>query len=397
MIEKFRSEYNQKFTQSAYKSMCDWVDKVAGEACTFRLCETPVFIPDDLKKHLLDACQEITAQISQPDIKAKTAAAVPKHLDVPNENDHSLFLQLDFGICEDAAGNLLPQLIEMQGFPSLYFFQHALAGAFMHHFDVPKQMTPLQSGLDEWAYIDLMYEVIVGDCKPEEVVLLEIEPRKQNTRIDFWLTKAYLGIKILCLSEVVKEGKQLFYEDAAGEKIRIKRIYNRIIFDELDRHKDLPRQWNLVEPVDVEWVGHPNWFLRLSKYTLPFIKSKYVPETHFLDTLESYPYDLENWVLKPIFSFSGAGVLMDIGTADLDAITDRENYILQRKMPYKPVVNAPGEKVKCEVRMMFVWMEDWEKPLLVNNLIRMSKGKMVGVKYNKDKDWVGASVGFFER
>ena len=46
---------------------------------------------------------------------------------------------------------------------------------------------------------------------------------------------------------------------------------------------------------------------------------------------------------------------------------------------------------KAEIRMMFLWPEDGE-PVLVNNLVRMSQGRMMGVDFNKDKTWVGSSI-----
>jgi len=147
--------------------------------------------------------------------------------------------------------------------------------------------------------------------------------------------------------------------------------------------------------VDVEWVGHPNWFFRISKFTMPLLSGKYVPESFYLDQIEEYPVDLENYVLKPLYSFAGMGVNLHITSDALDKITDRENYILQRKVQYAPVIETPTGPAKFEIRMLMVWEKDESRPKVINNLIRVSKGEMVGVRYNKDKDWVGASVGFF--
>ncbi|MEI6412609.1 MAG: hypothetical protein WCR52_24665, partial [Bacteroidota bacterium] len=226
----------------------------------------------------------------------------------------------------------------------------------------------------------------------------EIEPEKQNTRIDFWGSAKYLGIKVLCLSKVKREGRDLHYLDENGRKVPIHRIYNRIIFDELEKRDDLPREWDMTTEVNAEWVGHPNWFFRISKHTLPFMNSAFVPETRFVHELTSIPTDLENWVLKPLFSFSGQGVKINITREDVESVDDPSNYILQRKVEYVPAIETidPDEPSKCEIRMMILWSKNWEKPRLVNNLIRMSKGEMVGVRYNKGKEWVGASVGFFE-
>jgi hypothetical protein len=309
-----------------------------------------------------------------------------------------MFLQLDFGVCRDANGELTPQLIEMQGFPSLYFFQQLLAESYLKHFEIPADFHYLFGGLTPESYIELLREVIVGGSKPENVILLEVEPEKQNTRIDFWGSRKYLGIKVLCLSKLKREGRDLYYIDDDGRRVGVERIYNRIIFDELEKRADLPREWDMTTEVNAEWVGHPNWFFRISKHSLPFIQSDFVPRTLFVDQLTSIPGDLENWVLKPLFSFSGQGVKINITREDVESVDDPANYILQRKVEYVAGVETlnPEEPSKCEIRMMLLWNKGWDKPRLVNNLVRMSKGEMVGVRYNKGKDWVGASVGFFE-
>jgi hypothetical protein len=228
------------------------------------------------------------------------------------------------------------------------------------------------------------------------VVLLEIEPELQNTYIDMLSTSVELEIPVVCVTEVIKEGRQLFYTNKSGEKIRIEKIYNRVIFDELYQRPDLKLNFKFTDDLDVEWIGHPNWFYRISKYIMPYLVNKYVPETYFLHELKEIPADLENYVLKPLFSFAGAGVIIDVTREDIDQIQDKSNYILQRKVTYEPVLKSPNDPVKVEIRMLMLWPKEVEKPFIVNNLVRLSKGKMIGVKYNKDKDWVGGSVGFFE-
>ncbi len=398
MHKTLRQQYNAAFTPEKYEAFLHTMHTSFGEPVTFRVSETPVFVPQYLKQRLLQGVKDICAVITQPDFAAKSAAAIPPHLNVPNEDPHTIFLQLDFGICKGADGSLTPQLIEMQGFPSLYFFQHLLAESFRKHFDIPADWHHLFGGIDSDEYINIMRDVIVGDSKPENTILLEVEPEKQNTRIDFWGSQKYLGIKVLCLSKIKKEGRDLYYLDDNGKKIAIERIYNRIIFDELEKRNDLPREWNMMDEVNAQWVGHPNWFFRISKHSLPFMQSEFVPETHFLSDLKTIPTDLENWVLKPLFSFSGQGVLINVTPQDVAAVDDPTNYILQRKVQYVPAIETPDpdDPVKCEIRMMIVWNPAWPEPRLVNNLVRLSKGEMVGVRYNKGKDWVGASVGFFE-
>jgi hypothetical protein len=398
MQSDVRQRYNAAFSQEKYDAFLNYVNTAYGEPCTFRISETPIFVPQALKHKLLQGVDDICAVITDPGFHKISDAALPKHLHVPGEDAHTMFLQLDFGICRDAQGEYTPQLIEMQGFPSLYFFQHLLAESYRKHFDIPADFHHLFGGIDENGYVELMREVIVGDSKPENVILLEVEPEKQNTRIDFWGTQKYLGIKVLCLSKLKREGRDLFYLDENGRRVGVERIYNRIIFDELDKRSDLPREWDMTTEVNAEWVGHPNWFFRISKHSLPFIQSEFVPKTLFVNELKSIPADLENWVLKPLFSFSGQGVKINVTREDVESVDNPSNFILQQKVEYVTGVQTlnPEEPSKCEIRMMLLWNKGWEKPRLVNNLIRMSKGEMVGVRYNKGKDWVGASVGFFE-
>ncbi len=394
----FRKQFNAAFTPEKYQALLQTMNTEFGEPVTFRVAETPVFVPKNLKDKIIRAVDDIVAVLTRPDFRTLSQAAIPRRLWVPNEAVHPKFLQFDFGICRDADGNLTPQLIELQGFPSLYFYQHLLAQGYRRHFDLPEDFHHLFGGIDSEQYLDLLRQVIIADARPENVILLEVEPEKQNTRIDFWGTRKYLGLKVLCLSKVKRSGRELYYLDDNGRKVPIQRMYNRIIFDELEKRADLPREWNMFDEVDAEWVGHPNWFFRISKHTLPLLKSEFVPETHFLSELKSPPADLENWVLKPLYSFSGQGVKVNLTGEDLESIDEPSNFILQRKVEYISGIETaiPNEPAKCEIRMMMLWEPDWEKPVLVNNLIRISKGEMVGVRYNMGKEWVGSSVGFFE-
>ena len=398
MHHEVRQRYNAAFTPEKYADFLHTLDTAYGEAVTFRVAETPIFVPKYLENRLLQGVEDICATLMHTDFRQQSQAALPAHLQVPQEDAHTVFLQLDFGICRAADGTLTPQLIEMQGFPSLYFFQHLLANSYRKHFDIPAHFHHLFGGLDNEGDLDLLRQVIVGDSKPENVILLEVEPEKQNTRIDFWASRHHLGIKVLCLSDLKREGRDLYYVDETGRRIGVERIYNRIIFDELEKRSDLPREWDLTSEVNAHWVGHPNWFFRISKYTLPFMQSDFVPTTLFVDRLKAIPDDLENWVLKPLFSFSGQGVKINITRQDVESVDDPSNFILQRKVEYVAAIETPNpeESSKCEIRMMMLWDKGWDRPRLVNNLVRISKGEMVGVRYNKGKDWVGASVGFFE-
>jgi hypothetical protein len=237
----------------------------------------------------------------------------------------------------------------------------------------------------------------LGDHDPENVILLEIKPEQQKTRIDFYCTRDYLKIPIVCLTDLMREGDRLFYKKD-GRKIEIKRIYNRIIFDELSQMKDqLGDVVDITQPLNVEWVPHPNWFYRISKFMLPLIHHPYVPKTYYLNEVTQLPRDLENYVLKPLFSFAGQGVIIDVTSSDIEKITDPENWILQRKVKYADIIKTPDVPAKAEIRIFYFWKKGAARPVAVNNLARLSKGKMIGVRYNKDKEWVGGSVAFFEK
>ena len=258
-------------------------------------------------------------------------------------------------------------------------------------------MTSYFGGLNNESYRDLMRDLIVGDSDPRNVVLLEIEPEKQKTQIDFWVTAAELGIKVLCLTDLKRDGKKLYYLDEAGERVAVERIYNRVIFDELLQRPDLEREFYFREEADVKWIGHPHWFFRISKHTMPLLESPYVPDCHYLSDLDEWPADLENYVFKPLYSFAGSGVKLHLTPDMLDAIpvAERGNYILQRKVEYAPVVETPGTPAKCEIRMLMIWEEGAERPRIINNLARLSKGEMIGVRHNEGMDWVGGSIGLF--
>ncbi len=399
MISKVRQAYNQDFTAEKYSTFLEDISKTHDHTPMFRIAETPIFIPKELTNRLVEACDEISDSICQTDFKEKSQGALNPSIEVPNEDEHTLFLQMDFGICKNEKGAYIPKLIETQGFPSLYFFQDLLANMYRKHFNVPDNYQSLLGDMTFEAYRDLMREVIVGDSNPENVVLLEVEPSKQITQIDFLEAEHQLGIPSVCVSEVEKEGRKLYYRNKDGKRIRIEKAFYRVIFDELLQRNDLKRNFSFKDDLDIEWIGHPNWFYRISKYTLPLLESEYVPKTYFVDELEVYPTDLENYVLKPLYSFAGSGVKFHVSKEDLEEIPveHRHDFILQEKVFYEPVLEAPDGKVKCEIRMLMLWRKEWERPRLVNNLARLSKGEMIGVRFNKDKEWVGASVGFFEK
>jgi hypothetical protein len=396
MIPVPRHLFNAAFTPTSYQTMLADIDQQLPGQLDFRVAETPVFVPAALRDKLRQAGQDIIRVIQQPDFKQRTEAAIPAGQRVPHEDAHAEFLTFDFAVCRNADSELEPQLIEMQGFPSLYAFQAYLPEIFAAHYPIPATVSPFLEVADADAYRDNFRRLLLAGKNPENVILLELFPEKQKTRIDFALTKKYYGIEAVSLPDVKKRGRQLFYEKD-GREILIERIYNRIIFDELERYPDLYPEFNLIDDVDVAWVGHPNWFFRISKFTLPLINSPFAPPSYYLHELREYPKDLENYVLKPLFSFAGAGVKLHITAADLDALPDKQNYLLQRKVTYEPVVQSPDGLVKCEIRLLYTWPHADLQPTLVAGLARLSRGEMIGVDFNKNKDWVGGTTPLFEK
>jgi len=398
MIPEIRATYNQLFSEEKYQAFLNDINSAFNHKITFRVAESPVFFDNEFKKRLLDAGDEIVDFLVNNDIKQLTKHAIPEALIVPNEDEHTTFLALDFAVCFDENQQAFPQLIELQGFPSLFAFQYYIGAKYKEYFYCPDGFSQFFNGIKPEEYIERFKALLLNGHQPDEVILLEIEPDKQSTAIDFIITEKYTGVKPVCITAVFVENGQLFYKNN-GAKTRIKRIYNRVIFDELLRRTDLQLNFHLTEEVDVEWAGHPNWFFRISKYLMPFIKSKFVPECKLLSDFETFPTDLENYVLKPLFSFSGAGVKFNLVQADLDEILqqDRENFMLQRKVKYEPVLTAPDGRVKVEVRLLYFWEAANKRPELMVNLSRLSKGDMIGVKFNKDKNWVGGNVCFFKQ
>ena len=396
MIDKYRQLFNSQFTDKKYQEFKDDIASDFDYAPTFRIGETPFFISNELKAQMLEGCADVIKLIQQKDFKKLTEKSLELNQKVPNEDEHTTFLAIDFGICEEN-GVVVPKLIEVQGFPSLYNYQFNLYEKFKNHYPFMKDFTPFINDVTPQEYLDILEEIICNNHPKENVILLEIEPEKQNTKIDFYYCRRDIGIPIVCVTEILKKGKKLFYKNEKGEEIRVKRIYNRVIFDELDLRTDLKLNFNFSDDLDVEWAGHPNWFFRISKFILPMLKGKYFIETTLLSDLKVIPEDLENYVLKPLFSFSGSGVIFHVKKEDIETVVEKELYILQKKVNYIPIVQTPDGKVKCEVRILCVWKKGDAAPTLLCNLVRLSRGEMIGVKFNKDKDWVGGTLGLFER
>ena len=397
MIPSIRKAYNEAFTPAFYQAFLDELHAVHPGAIEFRVAETPIFVPKDFKQKILDACESIVDIIADPSFKELTRNAIPPQLRVPGENGHSHFIAFDFGICVNEAGEYEPQLIEMQGFPSLFAYEVLIDEVFRKHYNVPEHFSAYLNGHNKESYIRLLKEIILGSHDPAHVILLEVFPHQQKTRIDFYCTRDYVGIEPVCITELIREGRKLYYMKE-GVKTEVKRIYNRVIFDDLQQQSPEVQEKGkrFFEDLDVEWCPHPNWFYRISKYTLPLIRHPYVPPTYFLNELKQVPADLENYVLKPLFSFAGQGVVIDVTTADIEKVQDPENWILQRKVKYADVIQTPDIPAKAEIRMFYFWKDGEARPVAANNLGRLSKGKMIGVRYNKDKEWVGGDFCYFE-
>lgn len=398
MIPKIREAFNATFKQSYYENLLQHIIDRYKEPSAFRISETPVFISKAVKEELEAACSAIIEQLWQIDFTEIRRKFIPEALQSPAPMGNPHFLAIDFGLCEDGKGGIVPQLIELQAFPTLFFYQPFLGEAFMEYYpNMPQEgFDYYLNGLDKETYTRKVKKVILGNEKPENVILLELFPEKQKTRIDFWSTKEALGIEVVCMTKVLKEGKKLFYMKD-GTKTPIHRIYNRVIYDELERIKDLKTNFNLNDDLDVEWVTHPDWFFMISKCIMPLLEHKNIPKSYYLTDFPTN-LDLGNYVLKPLFSFAGQGINLHPDQKIIEAIPDKHNYILQRKVNYAPLIktNTPKNS-KVELRMLFVWDEEKGGLEPVINLTRMSKGEMINVSHQVDETWIGSSISFFEK
>lgn len=398
MISKIREQFNARFKEEYYENLKKEVVDTYGEGTAFRLSETPIFISKQVKNEIFDACERIIDQLGQLDFEKIREQFVPKHIQSPAALGNPHFLAIDFGLCEDGNGGITPQLIELQAFPTLFFYQPFLGKAFLNNYPaMPKVgFDYFFSGLDEAQYVKEVRDVIIADEDPENVILMELYPEKQKTRIDFWATKKALGIAVVCMTKIIKEGKNLFYYKD-GVKTRIKRIYNRVIFDEIERTKDLHTAFNLHDDVAVEWVTHPDWFFMISKCVMPKLKHKNIPNSFYLN---DYPSDikLEDYVLKPLFSFAGLGIDLYPTIEKIASISDKKNYILQEKVSYASAIKTNSEKnSKGEIRILYIWDKKNDRLKPVINLGRMSKGELINVSHNTEETWIGSSIGFFEQ
>ena len=393
MIPALRERFNAGYTAEKYRDFIARLEAACGIPVGFRHSETPCFFPASLIDRMArDGC-DLIRQLATPEYRAISRQAVPPRYDVPDEPDHPLFLQVDFGLVREPSGELAPRLVEIQAFPSLYAYQPVLSQVYIDAYGLDPALRDLLSGLDREGYRKLLGQAILGGHHPENVILMEIDPLHQKTLADFLLTEKMFGVRAVCITEIRKEGRGLYYE-RDGRRVPIRRIYNRAIVDELERRNIAPA-FDFREDLDVEWAGHPNDYFRISKFSIPYLRHPSVPQTWFLDRLHHIPESTEHYVLKPLFSFAGLGVRIGPAREEVIGIPpgQRRDYILQERLNFEPVIETPFGKTRAEIRIMYIWLEEL---LPVSLLVRMGRGAMMGVDHNKNLEWVGASAGLCE-
>jgi len=390
MIAHYRQDFNARFAPEKYERLRSVMASRCGMDVPFALCETPCFFPSDLVERMTkDGAAFVHQLVDNPEYLRRSESSIPAQFRVPNEAAHPMFVQVDFGLVRGSTGELRPKLVELQAFPSLYAYQPVLGQAYVEVFGLDPKLRYFLSGLNSASYQQLFQRAIVGEHSPENVVLMEVHPEEQKTRPDFLLTEKLLGLRTVCITKIRKQGRRLFYDDGVRQ-VPIERIYNRTIVDELER-KGITLPFHFTDVLDVEWAGHPNWYFRMSKYSIPYLKHPSVPRTWFLDQLTDIPADLENFVLKPLYSFAGLGVVIAPSRADIDAIPAdrRAQYILQERLDFTPVVETPYGPTKVELRIMYIWLDELVPVLTI---VRMGRGLMMGVDHNKNMRWVGSSA-----
>ena len=409
MIAEYRRAFNQAFTDERYREFVDQLTRKCGVPIEFRLSETPCFFPAALIGELVGAGRAMIGQLLTNDYYRHAAdAIVPPQFRIPNGENIPTFIQVDFGLVR-TGGRIEGRLVELQAFPSLYGFQMALAET-AHEVWGPNDTSVFPAPLDHSSYLRTVGDAIVGRHDPAEVVLMEIDPAKQKTLPDFAMTEKLWGVRTVDVRSVRREGGCLFY-DRDGRRTRIRRIYNRVIPDDLVRGViELPFDYR--DALDVEWTGGPDWFFRISKFSLPWLKHPWVPKAMFLSEAVGGGADASrhvggsDWLLKPLFSYAGGGIIFSPTETDIAAIPEQQRhlYVLQERVPFTPVIETPFGATQAEIRLMFVTKtgsgvvsvppptETTPDPVFVLPLVRMGRGKMMGVDHNKGLTWVGASA-----
>ncbi|WP_437564955.1 hypothetical protein [Sorangium sp. So ce542] len=400
MEPTFRRAFNAAFGPSTYAEILGRLERRLGCAIPFRVAETPLFLPARLRERLERSAKEIVQQISSPALIAQMKRAIPAHLDAPGMDALPNCAQVDFAIVRGPDGELDAKVVELQAFPSLYALMlvqtEIVAEVLAGMPGLDRRWTCCFGGRSRDDVVAHLRRAILAGEPEESVVLLDLSPEKQKTYPDFVATKLLVGVDAVCPTALVREKDRLFRR-VGGRLVPVRRLYNRVVFDELEAKRvELPFRYD--EPLDVTWCSHPNWYWTWSKYTLPYLDHPAVPRARLLSALDEAPPDLERYVLKPLFSFAGSGVKVDVAREDIDAIPEgeRSRWLLQEKVAYEPALLMPdGGGVKAEVRMMFLRAPGEPELSLALNLARLSRGKMLGVDQNRDLTWVGGTVGIW--
>ncbi len=400
MLPELRQAFNRDYRPENYQALLEDCARRARAPLEFRVSETPCFFPRTLMERIADTGAELTQQLLGDAAFLKASEeAVPERFRVPRCPAHPHFMTADFGLVREDDGSLAPRLVELQAFPSIFGFQAMVSESYARSFHLPAGLDRFLNGHDDASYWALLRKVIVGNHAPENVILLEIEPEAQKTLPDFHVHEDRLGIRTVDIAKLKREGRRLFYRKD-NRDVPIERIYNRAIVDELER-KGVMLPFDYRDDLDVEWAGHPNWYFRISKFAIPWLRHPAVPPAIFLSDwyrgtgCNLLPEDREQWVFKPLYSFAGKGVQFGPTDAELASIPEdqRHNFLLQQRVRFEPVIDTPYGPTQTEVRIMYVWPDDGPLEPVIS-LIRMGRGKMMGVDHNRNQEWVGASAGF---
>ncbi|MBI3820220.1 MAG: hypothetical protein HY286_16120 [Planctomycetes bacterium] len=402
MDSRLRKAFNASFGESVYTDLVHDLERRLECKFGFRLAETPVFLPVDFRRKLEIAATEVVRQLCEPSRIQKMERDLPQRYNTPRRTNLPGVAIVDFAVTRDARGALEPKVVELQGFPSLFaltaFHANAWGSVCGKMNGMPREWTSFFSGLDENKYFNLLKKSILGAHEPENVILMDLDPAKQKTSSDFHATEKATGVEAVCPTTLARDGRKL-YRMRNGKKTEVRRIYHRVVFDELEKSgTKIPFCYD--EDLDVEWFPHPAWYFLWSKSSMPHLDHPSVPKTYRLSEMASIPRDLSRFVLKPFHSFAGGGVNVDPTEKDIYQIrsSDRAEWCLQEKVDYAPVIEAvDGGGVKVEIRTMFLRPDDAPDFTLATNLCRLSRGKMLGVDFNKNFTWVGGSVAIWPK
>ncbi|MCU1324067.1 MAG: hypothetical protein JWM43_3716 [Acidobacteriaceae bacterium] len=398
MLQPYRTDFNHRFSAAKYHELLRELDRTTRARIQFRVCETPCFFSRTTLDELAATGAELTHQLlDNPAYVAASVEAIPEKYRVPGDGSHPHFMTVDFGFVRNLDGTLSPKLVELQAFPSLFGYQPVLANQYIETFDLDPSLTSFLGGHTEDSYWSLLRKVVLGDHAPENVVLTEVEPDTQKTLPDFHVYEDRLGIRTVDIASLRRQGDTLFY-DRDGVQTPIRRIYNRAIADEMER-KGTELAFDLRDELDVEWAGHPNWYFRISKLSLPYLNHPSVPKAVFLDDWfrgADLPEDRNQLLLKPLYSFAGKGIQFAPTDADLAAIphSERHNYLIQERVGFAPVIDTPEGPTQAEVRIMYLWPDGGILEPVIS-LVRLGRGLMMGVDHNRNQGWVGGSAALF--